>query len=417
MVPEGAFAVKKTLGFFCRNLPGCHLLADEEGVVLAVSDETCVLLGYSREEIEGAILDSFICPAPWWDESDRVVKTGEFSQRWLSMRHSGGQPLSVLCECREMVLGENRVRFVWLREADDFRGVEEGLKKESLFYRQLFLCSPLAVVILNEQGLIREVNPAFENLFGLALPDVAGRDIDDLIVPPSRRDEGRNLTAGVMCGKERVVTETERQKGDGQLLPVRIFAYPLQEAGSFHGAYVIYEDIAGRIRKEAKILNMAKRDPLTGIFNRRAFLESAGGKTRASLAKEQSLAFFFLDLNEFKEVNDNYGHYFGDRLLVQIARGLQGLIRGGDVLGRIGGDEFALIVSNCNRNVARNISERLVGFFRQTFHVQGIDLSVGVSIGVAICPGDGSDVPSLMRFADEAMYRAKRDGCGFCFYA
>jgi diguanylate cyclase (GGDEF)-like protein len=220
-----------------------------------------------------------------------------------------------------------------------------------------------------------------------------------------------------MCGKERVVTETERQKGDGQLLPVRIFAYPLQEAGSFHGAYVIYEDIAGRVRKEAKILNMAKRDPLTGIFNRRAFLESTEGKNRASLIKEQSLAFFFLDLNEFKEVNDNYGHYFGDRLLVQIARGLQGLIRDGDVLGRIGGDEFALVVSNCNRNVARNISERLVGFFRQTFHVQGMDLSVGVSIGVAICPGDGSDVPSLMRFADEAMYRAKRKGCGFCFYS
>lgn len=157
---------------------------------------------------------------------------------------------------------------------------------------------------------------------------------------------------------------------------------------------------------------LAHHDALTGLTNRvglEAFLETALPRARR---EARGLACFAMDLNRFKPVNDTYGHAVGDLLLRAVAIRLRGAVRGGDLIARLGGDEFvAVIAVDPDTEVeTAQVSARLLDCFTEPFDIEGRSISVGVSIGSAQWPRDGSEIAEVFRRADEALYRAKRDG-------
>lgn len=171
--------------------------------------------------------------------------------------------------------------------------------------------------------------------------------------------------------------------------------------------------VAKQLESEKQMTFMAHHDALTGLPNRRSFM--IGLRQSMALATRQTtkLALLFIDLDGFKKVNDVHGHKVGDQLLQQVAERLVVGMRESDMLGRFGGDEFVVLSIDCpDRESAAVIATKLVAKLREPFMIDGIEVTVGASIGIAIYPDQATDIEPFIALADSAMYLAKRDGRG-----
>ncbi|WP_160118267.1 putative bifunctional diguanylate cyclase/phosphodiesterase [Pannonibacter phragmitetus] len=216
-------------------------------------------------------------------------------------------------------------------------------------------------------------------------------------------DEGpqdQRLAAGLQVTRKRIV-----QVRDERTIVVTIAR--TEEGGSV----AVYEDVTERQRQEQRIAHLAHHDALTGLANRILFREKAEEYVARSLATGQPTALLYLDLDQFKTVNDTLGHPVGDKLLVEVAARLRQAIGEEDLIARLGGDEFAIVLHGRRSPAqAAEMADRIIGAIGQSFDIGGQCIFVGVSIGIAISPQDGEDADTLLMHADMALYRAKQDG-------
>ena len=204
--------------------------------------------------------------------------------------------------------------------------------------------------------------------------------------------------AGEIDGE--LFVETER----GRTLALTF--HPMADGGSV----VLFEDITDRKMAEAKIHQLARYDSLTGLPNRALFRDQMDASV-TSLRRRGPFAILFIDLDEFKEVNDTLGHPCGDELLCAVADRLRGAVRSSDVVARFGGDEFVILQYPLGHpKEAAALADRLVAELAEPYQISGHEVVVGASIGIALAPRDGSNADLLLKNADMALYRAKSDG-------
>lgn len=201
--------------------------------------------------------------------------------------------------------------------------------------------------------------------------------------------------------------EVVGRRKDGTEFPVELSVASWKGNGGIYFTGIL-RDITKRRQQEEQLAFMATHDPLTGLPNRTLF------KDRLNLALSQAnrsrskLAVMLLDLDRFKDVNDTYGHGMGDHILRSSADRLRALLRRSDTVSRLGGDEFLLLLPDIGRvRDATKVAQKIVVAFRSAFTINGRELTVTSSIGVAIYPHDGKDPDTLIRNADRAMYLAK----------
>ena len=175
---------------------------------------------------------------------------------------------------------------------------------------------------------------------------------------------------------------------------------------------VVIDDITDRRKSEQQIVFMAHHDALTGLANRGTLLERIGEAAARQRRRGDLFAVLLLDLDRFKSVNDTLGHPAGDALLRGVALRLKGLLRETDALARLGGDEFAIIQDGelNPHDAAKALAARIIETLRAPFDVEGHEIHIGASIGIALAPEHGSDSDTLLKMADLALYRAKSDG-------
>ena len=170
-------------------------------------------------------------------------------------------------------------------------------------------------------------------------------------------------------------------------------------------------------RAEKRIRHLAYNDLLTGLPNRTLFFDLLGQSVDQARTTQGQLAVLFMDLDRFKYVNDNLGHDVGDRLLVAVAQRVRRTVRAVDVLARLGGDEFTIVLNEVDSPApAAAAAQNICRVLAAPFQIDGHDIFVTASVGIAMYPHDGLDVPTLVKHADSAMYRAKKTNTGFQFY-
>lgn len=199
----------------------------------------------------------------------------------------------------------------------------------------------------------------------------------------------------------------DRMRPDGRVLEVH--SVPIAGGGMLR----TYTDITERKRQEARITHLARHDSLTSLVNRDSFLEQVGAELARAQQDRDGFAVHYLDLDHFKPVNDRLGHAIGDQVLSAVAERLRRVVRDGDVVGRMGGDEFAILQKRVgDSGQALQLARRAIASIQQAIDVEGHAVHVGLSVGIAVHPGHGDSTDSLMRGADAALYAAKAAGRG-----
>jgi len=170
--------------------------------------------------------------------------------------------------------------------------------------------------------------------------------------------------------------------------------------------------------QKAKYLHQAQYDDLTNIANRALFIDRLEHASTVAKRSNEKIAIIFMDLDHFKEINDSYGHYTGDKVLIEVANRLKSQIRESDTIARLGGDEYSIILNKFgNIDAIKNIIHKLINVMQEPILVENKKLSITLSLGVTIYPDDGIKTDILLRNADSAMYKAKANGKnGYAFY-
>ncbi|WP_303720390.1 diguanylate cyclase [Malonomonas rubra] len=212
--------------------------------------------------------------------------------------------------------------------------------------------------------------------------------------------------------------DVQGQRKSGEVFPTEL-SISRGTAGGQRLYTLIVRDVTERKSMEERVRRMASHDHLTGLPNRTLLMDRLQVAMAQVRRQGGQFALLFIDLDKFKPVNDNYGHDVGDRLLQQVATRMLDAIRASDTVARIGGDEFALLLNNIeNCSAVHSACENLLTSLRRSFNVSGIQIEISCSIGVALFNGQDSDAGDLLKRADNAMYKAKRDGKnGFVFAA
>jgi len=303
------------------------------------------------------------------------------------------------------------------------REAEQALRENEELLSRIVETNADGIVIVDRTHRFTFVNSAAEQLFGLARADIIGRTNEELGWKLLTMD-GQPLAQtdypgerAVRSGQAVYGVEILFQRHDGQRLILSENVAPLSDAsGEVVGTVNSLTDITKRKQAEEALIYQALHDALTGLPNRTLFqerLEQATIRTRRDWA---SFAVLLLDLDRFKEINDTFGHHYGDLLLQQVGKRLSGLLRESDTVARLGGDEFAMLLPATDEPGAGQVAEKVLSTLAQRFVIEGQYLAIETSIGVALCPKQGSDPHTLLRHADVAMYVAKDSNTGYALY-
>jgi len=211
--------------------------------------------------------------------------------------------------------------------------------------------------------------------------------------------------------------EATAQRANGTEFELDLQLVPIEDAGQLTHWVAFLRDITSTKHQVSSLRHQAMHDGLTGLPNRTLLFDSLEKFIDEARAQRTSLALMLMDLDRFKEVNDTFGHHFGDALLKQVAFRLRNQMRGEDVVARLGGDEFAVILPRtADAHSAAITARRILNTLEQPFVIEGQVLEVGASIGIALYPDHGNDARTLLRNADVAMYSAKQRQSGYSFH-
>lgn len=285
----------------------------------------------------------------------------------------------------------------------------ESLRRSESKYSTLVNLANDGIAATDEDFRLTFVNPGFLSLVAREEGVLLGRRLDELW---GEADQSREEILASLAQGHSLRHEFRLMRGDGRQIIVLVSLAPLSdESGAMKGAIVLVSDITERKESERRIAHMATHDILTGAANRLMFAELLAHALDHARRYRHKFALLFIDLDHFKRVNDELGHHIGDRLLVEAVKRMHGSIRASDTLGRRGGDEFVVVLTEISTgNDADLVAEKIRAALERPFMLEGHEVRISSSIGIALYPDDGSDEDQLMRRADAAMYRAKMEG-------
>jgi len=349
-----------------------------------------------------------LIPADWHGLIHQTLSDGAAFYRGCATP-APGREIEIEAWISHGMLGDRNALWVFLRDVTDRLKAEKRLR----MYETLFECSHSGTLITDERFRIIDVNPAYLRMTGFSRQDLIGLDSDQL-APPGRDPLELKAMQARLLRDGYWHDEYERYCKDGQVLP-NLLSLTLvrDEAGQITNVLSVSTDISELKAHQHRLERLAHFDGLTGLPNRVCFAERLEAARAESRDSGLLLAVCYLDLDGFKPINDRHGHGVGDALLAAIGARIKALVRPEDTVARIGGDEFAILLTGLpDTQTGLTTLDALLAAVAEPVTVASTRFSIQGSVGVTFFPSDDADADTLLRHADQAMYRAKRRGRG-----
>jgi len=301
-------------------------------------------------------------------------------------------------------------------EATRQRDAEMALTEIQRHYLLLAEYSTDLITKYTPDGICTYVSPAITKVLGFRADELIGKPVFHLFHPDDLKSKRRFFTKLLDSPTDESICYRVRRKDDNYIwLETSSKAITHALTGETLEVIAVSRDITERKETEERLLYLANYDSLTGLPNRALFRDRLRHAVARAQRNSTSVALFFIDLDRFKTINDSLGHHAGDQLLRSVSRRLKHFARKGDTIARLGGDEFTIIIEGVKDSEdAAVVAEKIIDLMAPPFKLDGHKIVVPPSIGITLFPNDASDMRSLLKNADTAMYRAKEKG-GNCY--
>jgi len=400
-------------GLSAPSLPEAYRSATE-GVAIGPNVGSCGTAAFLGEPV---IVENIATDRRWQDYRTLALSHGLRACWSIPIKAGDGsvlgafaayhtEPRSPTDEERSVIESARHIAAIAIERDRTQAAIEQGRSQLQMILDAM----PISIAYVDEHLRYHFVNRAFEQWFGTTRSQAIGRRSHDII--------GSELYSAIAPYLQRVMTgeevryEAERVGRDGKKRYVDVHYLPhVGPDGRVLGHFGIVNDITTRKQNEHLLEYLATHDQLTGLPNRNLLSEHMQLALSRGTRTGYGTGILFVDLDRFKYVNDTLGHDAGDRLLKSVAERFRTNVRGADMVARLGGDEFVVLMDELHDvQEAAALARKMLSVLREPFTVDGHDLYVTASIGVAVAPDDGLDPASLLKHADIAMYRAKAQG-------
>ncbi len=395
---------------FERNLAGVYRNT-LDGHILDCNDALAKMLGFdSREDLIGLSARDLYYRAEDRDSFlERIGMTGGISSVEICLRRKDGQPVWLL-ESSHAVAGDGTTMLEGtMLDITEWKSAENALRESEGRYRLMAENSTDMISRTTPRGRFLYVSDAARQILGYEPAEMIGRSIFEYAL-----EQDHHLLRRVTEFLDQPQTFSFRvQKRDGSIVWFESRSRAVRDSDTREMIEVVAvsRDISERRRAEEQIEYQAYHDALTGLPNRLLFRDRLTIALAHAKRQKSPLAVMFLDLDRFKFVNDTLGHSLGDELLRVIATRLRSVLREGDTIARMGGDEFTVLLMDMTKaDDAATIAQKLLETVAEPVRIEGQELYVTTSIGIALYPTDGETAEALLQSADGAMYRAKESG-------
>jgi diguanylate cyclase (GGDEF)-like protein/PAS domain S-box-containing protein len=391
------------------SLPLPYVLLHLDGRVAQANPQAVALFGLDPEGLANTDFFGFYADPDFREElRGFLTDSGRLENFEITMRNASGRPFWVLFSAARVEMDGEPMLFAAFSDITERKRAEQALQKNETALRAIIDASPVPVMLAgHESGRVVYVNQSGAAFFGRPIAELVGTSVTACW---ESAEQYAALLAELNTRGRIDDREVRLVRRDGRSCWVQMSTtlLRLQEETL---VYAAFSDITERKRKESELHRLATTDPLTGALNRRAFAERAGDEAERARRGGYAVSLVICDLDHFKAVNDTHGHATGDRVLKVFTGIMQDLIRPSDALGRIGGEEFALLLPGSDADSAMRVAERVRARF-EAAEIPAADggvIGASASFGVAAWrPDDPFD--KAMHAADEALYAAKTAG-------
>jgi diguanylate cyclase (GGDEF)-like protein/PAS domain S-box-containing protein len=385
---------------------------DEERRVIYWNEGSELLYGYSKEEATGQKLEDLIIPKPIRElvinaHSDWIQQGIEIPASEITLCDKNGNEVSVFSS-HVMFTNQFNTKQMYCIDVDltDVRQAQaQAIFKEHML-ETIFKAIPDLFFLMKVDGTIIDYHAGNENSLYVSPEQFIGKNVAD-ILPEELVSQFKVMLAKVIQQTGMLSFEYHLNMPQG----LAYFEARVSYLSKYNQVVTIIRDITEQHKSAELIRHQAYFDSLTALPNRFLALDRLSQMLIEANRNNEKSAVFFLDIDDFKKVNDSLGHEIGDSLLIEAANRLQQVLRKEDTVGRLGGDEFIVLLSGLSaHHNALTVAENLLKTFREPFKIDNRELILTMSIGVAIYPEDGNCASDLLRNADTAMYQAKALG-------
>ena len=400
-----------------QNINSIVLRMDINGRITFFNEFAQKFFGYTEDEILGKNVVGTIVPemdTSYCDLKTMIKDIGQNPERYTVNENENirknGEQVWILWTNKGAFNKDGNISEILCigNDITEHKKTEEALYKSQQEFASLFKSSPEALVYLDENSNILDINPRFTELFGYTLKEIKGRNINDgMIHPHDKIEEGKNLDK-IALSKGYFSYETIRKKKDGTLFPVSISGSNILIDGQVKGILGIYINITERKKLEEELKKLARFDNLTDSCNRGYGLALLDRQLKLARRRKAPVLLAYIDIDNFKDINDTFGHEEGDKVLKEVVKLLKFTLREIDIICRMGGDEFLLIFPDSSLQDASLIKERLNKNLTELNQTLKKPYKIEFSMGLSCYdPDNPQSIDELIRIADKKMYEEK----------
>jgi diguanylate cyclase (GGDEF)-like protein/PAS domain S-box-containing protein len=334
---------------------------------------------------------------------ERLIRFADGRQRWMTVRLSP-----------RFVDGQYMGYYATTSDIHEQKAVEEELRRTNTILSAHFDNTPLAVMEWDTALRAVRWSGQAESIFGWHASEILGRTLSSWrLIYEEDESSVAEMIRALVDGRERHATLLHRNyRKDGSVIWVEWHNSALRdESGRVISILSLAQDVSSRIQAEERLQFMATHDGLTGLPNSVLLNDRLGAALARAARARRRVGVMFLDLDHFKDVNDTLGHRIGDLLLKEVSRRIRATLRQSDMLARISGDEFVMVLEDVtDEDAPEHVARKILDEVGRPFMIEGNEIHVSGSLGLALYPEDGEDPETVLKNADAAMYHAKELG-------